>query len=151
MKLQVDLSFNGSVYLYCRGNTRIRQANMLVWFHPKLGARVPGRVDTVFIVKGFLAIFEILLKIVSVRRSLLAAGNRAQETDPAITGCSTLVRRASSQHVKAGGELSLLYCIAVRELLSGLGDVLLLCRHRCFEPSGVLMGREGFARVVVLV
>lgn len=96
--------------------------------------------------------FEIVLKIVSVRRSLLAEGNRAQETDPAITGCSTRVLRASSRQVKAGGgELSLLCGLVVRELLSGLGDVLLLGRHWCFEPSGVLMGREGFARVVVLV
>ena len=95
--------------------------------------------------------FEIVLKIVSVRRSLLAEGNRAQETDPAITGCSTRVLRASSRQVKAGGEQSLLSCPMVHELLSGLGDVLLLGRHRCFDPSGVLMGREGFARVVVLV
>lgn len=95
--------------------------------------------------------FEIVLKIVSIRRSLLAEGNRAQETDAAFTGCSTPVLRASSRQVKAGGELSLLCGLVVRELLSGLGDVLLLGRHRCFDPSGVLMGREGFARVVVLV
>ena len=109
------------------------------------------RVDTVFFVKGFWAMFEILLKIVSIRRSLLAEGNRAQETDPAITGCSTLVQRACSRNGKAGGEPSLLCCMVVHQLLSGLGDVLLLCGHGCFDSSGVLMGREGFARVVVLI
>jgi hypothetical protein len=45
-----------------------------------------GHVDTVLFVKGVLAMFEIVWKIVSVRRSLLAEGNRAQEPDPAITG-----------------------------------------------------------------
>ncbi len=37
---------------------------------------MPNRVDTVFFVKGFWAMFEILLKIVSIRRSLLAEGHR---------------------------------------------------------------------------
>jgi hypothetical protein len=59
-------------------------------------------VDTVFFVKGFWAMFEIVLKIVSVRGSLLTEGNRAQETDPAFT-CLLLDTRAQGEQQAGEG------------------------------------------------
>ena len=59
--------------------------------------------------------------------------------------------RRAEEALKPGDELSLLCCVVVHQLLSGLGDVLLLCGHRCCDTSGVLMGRKGFTRVVVLI